>query len=63
MSPVNGLRIVFNRYLGTDYELLEDRAYFASQGRPYAYTPVPGLQGPRPEAQSSETVSVLTVDH
>jgi len=59
MSPVNGLRIVFNRYLGTKYELLEDRAYFAPQARPYAYTPVPSLGHPEPD----ETLSVLTVDH
>jgi hypothetical protein len=63
MSPVNGLRIVFNRYLGTDYELLEDRAYFTPQGLPYAYTPVPGLQGPRPGVQDGEALSALTVDH
>jgi hypothetical protein len=63
MSPVNGLRIVFNRYLGTDYELLDDRAYFTPQGLPYAYTAVPGLQRPRQNAQRADELSALTVDH
>jgi hypothetical protein len=63
MSPVNGLRIVFNRYLGTHYELLEDRAYFAPQSLPYAYTPVPGLQRPRQNAKGSAALTALSVDH
>jgi hypothetical protein len=63
ISPVNGLRIVFNRYLGTDYELLEDRAYFAAHGLPYAYTAVPGLQRPQHNAQHSDELTALTVDH
>jgi hypothetical protein len=41
MTPVNGLRIVFNRYFGTSYSLLDDRSYFASYSLPYAYTTVP----------------------
>lgn len=40
ISPVNSFRIVFNRYFGADYPLLEDRAYFAPFLQPYAYTPI-----------------------
>jgi hypothetical protein len=42
MSPVNGLRIVFNKYFGTDYKLLDDQAYYSLQSQPYEYVPVPG---------------------
>jgi hypothetical protein len=40
VSPVNGFRIVFNRYLGTDFPLLEDRSYYNRFLYPYAYTRV-----------------------
>lgn len=35
VSPVNTFRIVFNRYFGTDYELLDDRSYFSEYESPY----------------------------
>ena len=35
LSPVNLLRIVFNRHLGTRYPLLPDRSYFSRWRRPY----------------------------
>ncbi len=50
MTPVNGLRIVFNRYFGTNYKLLDDKSYFAKQTRPYEYEPVEGLQEISPES-------------
>lgn len=40
ISPVNTFRVVLNDYFGTDYELLEDRSYFSSWGRPYLFTEV-----------------------
>ena len=40
ISPVNGFRVIFNRYFGADFPLLEDASYFASHPAPYAYTPV-----------------------
>lgn len=38
MSPVNSFRIIFNRYLGTSYPLLEDKLYYAPFERPYDFT-------------------------
>jgi hypothetical protein len=35
ITPVNTFRLIFNRYLGTDLEQLEDRSYFSSWNRPY----------------------------
>jgi hypothetical protein len=40
ISPVNGLRIVANRYLGTTLPALENRSFTSSWGRPYKLTPV-----------------------
>lgn len=36
ISPVNTFRVIFNHYLDTDYELLEDRSYFSTASHPYA---------------------------
>jgi hypothetical protein len=40
ITPVNTFRIVLNKYLGTDYELLEDRSYYSSPDHPYLFTDV-----------------------
>lgn len=40
ISPVNTFRVVLNEYFGTDHDLLEDRSYFSSWGRPYLFTDV-----------------------
>lgn len=40
-SPVNSFRLIFNRYFGGDYELLEDKAYFSIYKKPYDLTLVP----------------------
>lgn len=37
ITPVNTFRVIFNCYLGTDYELLEDESYFSTVHRPYAF--------------------------
>jgi hypothetical protein len=38
ISPVNVFRSVFNAVFGTDFELLEDEAYFSAHPRPFHYT-------------------------
>jgi hypothetical protein len=43
ISPVNTFPVVFNRYLGQDFELSDDRAYFAKWGTPFEFTEVTDL--------------------
>ncbi len=38
ISPVNTFRLIFNRYFGTEYKLLEDESYFSPWNRPYQFT-------------------------
>lgn len=40
ISPVNTFRTVFNSYFDTDYELLEDRAFFSTWTTPYDLTDI-----------------------
>lgn len=40
ISPVNTFRVILNRYLKTDYAILEDRGYFSILGRPYSFQDV-----------------------
>ena len=40
ITPVNSFRVILNQYFGAQYDLLEDRNYFASMGSPYAITDV-----------------------
>jgi hypothetical protein len=40
ITPVNTFRVIFNRYFGTTYELLDDESYFSTYNRPYAFTNV-----------------------
>jgi len=40
ISPINTFRVIFNRYLGGDFKLVEDRAYFSKWGRPFEFTDV-----------------------
>jgi len=40
VTPVNSLRIIFNTYFGTDYELLEDKSYFSTWSKPYDFIEV-----------------------
>jgi hypothetical protein len=39
VSPVNTFRVLFNSYFGTRLELLPDKSYFSTAGRPYRLTP------------------------
>ncbi len=41
ISPVNTFRVIFNRYFGTDYPLLEDKSYYTPFLEPYQFFPVP----------------------
>ena len=41
ISPVNTFRVIFNRYFGTDYPLLEDKSFFIPFFAPYRFIPVP----------------------
>lgn len=40
ITPVNTFRVVLNTYFGTEYELLEDRSYYASSDRLYDFIDV-----------------------
>jgi len=37
ITPVNTFRLIFNRYLGTDYQLLDDRSYFSTWPQPFNF--------------------------
>ena len=37
VSPVNTFRMLFNHLLGSQYELLEDRALYSTYDNPYEY--------------------------
>jgi hypothetical protein len=41
ISPVNTFRIVFNRIFKTNFELLEDKSYFSTDGQPFNFLLVP----------------------
>ena len=40
ITPVNTFRVVLNQFFGTDYELMDDRSYWATWERPYDPTDV-----------------------
>jgi hypothetical protein len=40
ISPVNGARLVANRYLGIRLPLLPDRAFFSTWEKPYDLIPI-----------------------
>ena len=37
ISPVNSFRVIFNQYMGLDYELLDDRSYMSTWISPYDF--------------------------
>ncbi len=39
LSPVNNLRVLFDKYFGTDLGLLEDRSFFSTWSLPYKFIP------------------------
>jgi hypothetical protein len=51
ITPVNSFRLVFNKYFGKDYEMLEDVSRFSTRGKPYKFSVVP----PGCNAVSEET--------
>ena len=40
ITPVNTFRVIFNQYLGTELELLEDRSYYSTWQHPYRFIDV-----------------------
>ena len=40
ITPVNSFRLILNAYFNTNYELLEDKSYFADYIHPYNFTDV-----------------------
>jgi len=40
ITPVNSFRVVFNQYLGTNFELLQDKNYYATWFAPYEFSDV-----------------------
>ena len=43
ITPVNIMRLVFNRYFDADLDLLEDRSYFSYYSEPYRFADVTGV--------------------
>ena len=37
ITPVNTFRLIFNSYLDTNYELLDDKSYYSTYQRPYEF--------------------------
>ena len=37
ITPVNIFRVVFNRYFGAQYKLLEDKSYYSTADKPYDF--------------------------
>jgi len=54
MTPVNTFRLIFNRYFGTELELLEDESYFSLWERPYDFINVTEAARSGEPARSSE---------
>ncbi len=45
ITSVNTFRLIFNHYFGTDLELFDDKSYFSTADRPYAFTDVTDALG------------------
>jgi hypothetical protein len=43
LTPVNTFRLIFNRYLGTSYQLLNDVSYYSTLEHPYKFSDVTSL--------------------
>ena len=41
ITPVNSFRVIFNKYFGQNYPLLEDKALYSAYDIPYNYVEVP----------------------
>lgn len=37
ITPVNSFRVIFNKYFGTDFELLPDKSYYSTLSHPYKF--------------------------
>jgi hypothetical protein len=49
ITPVNTFRLIFDTYLGGQYDLLEDTSYFSNYQQPYKFTPIPNTRPGCPE--------------
>lgn len=47
ITPVNTFRVVFNLYLGGDFELLPDQSYFSPVPNHFAFEPIPNRCKPK----------------
>jgi hypothetical protein len=41
ITPVNTFRLIFNKYFGKNYELLEDISHYSHYGKPYDFSVIP----------------------
>jgi len=62
MSPLNGLRIIFNRYLGSDYPVLADESYYNPFQTPYQFTRVDSEQLTRKPAKTTPVTGTLAAN-
>lgn len=46
ISPVNTFRVILNRFLGTEYEILDDVSYYSTLSHPYLLVDVTDQVGP-----------------
>lgn len=54
ITPVNTFRLVFDRYLGTDFGRIEDRSYFSRWNTPYRFIHVTDdMNGDSPEGDQA----------
>ena len=59
ITPVNTFRVIFNEYFGTDYEMLQDKSYFADfLASPYVFDDITDqvLAGGLPPCTASHSV-------
>ena len=54
LTPVNTFRVILNEYFGAEYELLENRHYWAEPDRPYDWTPASPTVTPNPGDSAPE---------
>ncbi len=52
ITPVNTYRLIFNHYLGTDYDRLPDRSWFSNTLKPYKFMDVTSRLNPAVESKS-----------
>jgi hypothetical protein len=51
ITPVNSFRVIFNRYFGTNHELLPDTCYFSQYAKPYRFMDVSDIVDDRSDLE------------